>query len=337
MIEIDGAFGEGGGQIIRTSLSLSAITGEPVHIRNVRANRSKPGLLRQHLTALNAVAEICGGKTTGAELGSREITLTPGSIRAGKYEFSVGSAGSANLVLQTALPVLLSVHGVSELRVHGGTHNSSSPPYPFLEECFFPALREIGHGVTGELVRYGFYPAGGGEIAIRVEGGSAPKSINWLNREAEISLSAEAIVSNIGNDVAKRELNTIAKELNLNFDEACRFNYPEAQGPGNALLGRLAFGERIVMFAEFGERGVSAEQVAKRVVKQMKAFMASGAVVDHHLADQLLLPLALGRGGVFSTTRPSLHTTTNAEVISKFTGKTINLVPDDTRTVCEVS
>lgn len=336
MIEVDGAFGEGGGQIIRTSLSLSAITGEPVHVRNVRANRSKPGLLRQHLTALNAVAEICGGKTSGAELGSGEVTLTPGSIRAGKYDFSVGSAGSANLVLQTVLPVLQHAAGLSEVTVQGGTHNSGSPPYPFLEECFFPALRMIGHDVESELVRYGFYPAGGGEIRIHVNGGAETTALNWVDRGDEMECSAEAIVSNIGNDVAKRELQTVAKELNLNFDEACRFNYPKAQGPGNALLGRMKSGGRTVMFVQFGERGVSAEQVGKRVAKQMKSFMASGAAVDHHLADQLLLPMALGRGGVFSTTRPSLHTTTNAEVISKFTGKTIRLDQEDNRTICEV-
>lgn len=337
MIEIDGAFGEGGGQIIRTSLSLSAITGEPVHIRNVRANRSKPGLLRQHLTALNAVAEICGGKTSGAELGSCEVTLTPGSIRAGKYDFSVGSAGSANLVLQTVLPVLQQATGSSEVTVHGGTHNSGSPPYPFLEECFFPALRMIGHDVESELVRYGFYPAGGGEIRVHINGGAGTNALNWVDRGDEMKCSAEAIVSNIGNDVAKRELQTVAKELNLNFDEFCRFNYPKAQGPGNALLGRVKSGGRTVMFVQFGERGVSAEQVGKRVAKQMKSFMASGAAVDHHLADQLLLPMALGQGGVFSTTRPSLHTTTNAEIISRFTGKTIRLDQEDNRTICEVS
>lgn len=336
MIEVDGAFGEGGGQIIRTSLSLSAITGEPVHIRNVRANRSKPGLLRQHLTALNAVAEICGGKTSGAELGSGEVTLTPGCIRAGKYEYSVGSAGSANLVLQAILPLLWSADGASELVVHGGTHNPFSPPYPFLEECFLPALHAIGHDVESELVRYGFYPAGGGEIRIRVKGGQDTRALNWMERKEDPECSAEAIVSNIGNDVAKRELQTVANALNLNFDEACRFNYPQAHGPGNALLGRLKSDGRTVMFVQFGERGVSAEQIGKRVAKQMKSFIASGAAVDHHLADQLLLPMALGKGGSFSTTRPSLHTTTNADVISRFTGRTIRLEQGDDQTICVV-
>ena len=164
MITIDGSFGEGGGQILRSSLALSAITGEPVRIENVRANRSKPGLLRQHLAAFNAVTEICGGHASGAELGSSEISLRPGSIRAGEYAFAVGSAGSANLVLQTVLPVLLHANAPSKVVIQGGTHNPSSPPFDYLTECFFPALREIGHRVDGQLNAYGFYPAGGDAI-----------------------------------------------------------------------------------------------------------------------------------------------------------------------------
>jgi len=168
MITIDGSFGEGGGQILRSSLALSAITGESVKIENVRANRSKPGLLRQHLTALNAVTEICSGHASGAELGSPEITLRPGTVRPGNYLFSVGSAGSANLVLQTVLPVLLHLGEPSTVTVQGGTHNPSSPPFDFLTECFFPAPRKIGYAVDGHLNAYGYYPAGGGEIVTQV-------------------------------------------------------------------------------------------------------------------------------------------------------------------------
>ncbi len=336
MIEIDGAFGEGGGQIIRTSLSLSAITGEPVHIRNVRANRNKPGLLRQHLTALNAVTDICGGRADGAELGSREITLYPGSIRTGSYRFAVGSAGSANLVLQTVLPVLMHAEAQSDVTLQGGTHNPSSPPFDFLAESFLPAIRTLGYNADEQLNAYGFYPAGGGEVQMTVKGRSELKAADWVERGEETSRTVEAMISNLPGDIARRELSTVARELGLDRERDCRIRTPDSIGPGNALIGRLGYGDRTTVFVQFGERNVSSEQVAKRLAKQMKSFIGSGAAIDHHLADQLLLPMALAKGGVFSTTRPSQHTLTNADVIAKFTGRKITFQEDVGRTICEV-
>lgn len=336
MIEIDGSFGEGGGQVVRTSLSLSAITGEPVRITNVRANRSKPGLLRQHLTALNAIAEICGGRCVGAELGSSEISLYPGSIKPGEYAFSVGSAGSANLVLQTVLPVLLHAKVPSKVTVQGGTHNPASPPADFLLECFLPALKKLGHQAEGNLSAYGFYPAGGGELSVDVCGGAPSDRVDWRERGPELSRQLEVVLSNIPGDVAKRELKTASEGLDMDLDANCKFSYPKSAGPGNALIGRLNYDLGTVMFVEFGEKGVTAEQVAKRLVKQMKSFIASGAAVDHHLADQLMLPLALAKGGVFTTTRPSLHSRTNADVIHRFTGKAIRFEEAGVAWLCDV-
>ena len=336
MITIDGSFGEGGGQILRSSLALSAITGEPVTIENVRANRSKPGLLRQHLTALNAVTEICGGHASGAELGSSEITLRPGTVRPGDYLFSVGSAGSANLVLQTVLPVLLHLGQPSKITVQGGTHNPSSPPSDFLTECFFPALRKIGYSVNGCLNAYGYYPAGGGEIVAEVGASNDLGAFEHLERGEEVSRSLEALISNLPGDIAKRELETASKILGIDYETGCRFRSTDSRGPGNALLGRLEYENGTALIAQFGQKGVSAEQVAKRLAKQMKAFAASSAMVDHHLADQLLLPLAMAKGGSFSTLRPSLHTTTNAEVIRRFTGRTTHFDADENCTICRM-
>ncbi|MEP1144978.1 MAG: RNA 3'-terminal phosphate cyclase [Henriciella sp.] len=336
MITIDGSFGEGGGQILRSSLALSAITGEPVRIENVRANRSKPGLLRQHLTALNAVTEICGGHTTGAELGSSEISFRPGSIRAGEYAFSVGSAGSANLVLQTILPVLLNANEPSTITIEGGTHNPSSPPFDYLSECFFPALRMIGHRVEGQLDAYGFYPAGGGKLTIRVGVSDPLQRFDRVERGSEISRSLEALIANLPVDIAKRELATASSLLDMDFETECKSTKPASRGPGNALYGRLVYEAGTVMFTQFGQKGVTSEQVGKRLAKQMKTFAASSAAVDHHLADQLLLPMALAKGGSFSTLRPSLHSTTNADVISKFTGRKIEFVASSDRTLCRV-
>ncbi|MEO1659749.1 MAG: RNA 3'-terminal phosphate cyclase [Pseudomonadota bacterium] len=336
MITIDGSFGEGGGQILRSSLALSAITGEPLRIENVRANRSKPGLLRQHLTALNAVTEICGGHATGAELGSSEISLRPGTIRAGEYAFSIGSAGSANLVLQTVLPVLLNAKEPSTITIEGGTHNPSSPPFDYLSECFFPALRVIGHRVEGQLDAYGFYPAGGGKLTIQVGVSDALQRFVRVERGSEISRSLEVLIANLPADIAKRELATASSLLDIDFEAGCKSTKPNSRGPGNALYGRLVYETGTVMFTQFGQKGVSSEQVGKRLAKQMKIFAASSAAVDHHLADQLLLPMALAKGGSFSTLRPSLHSTTNAEVISKFTGRKIEFETDSGRTLCQV-
>ena len=336
MITIDGSFGEGGGQIIRSSLSLSAITGEPVRITNVRANRSKPGLLRQHLTALNAVTDICGGRATGAELGSTEITLHPGTVRSGNYVFSVGSAGSANLVLQTVLPILLHLGEPSTVTVQGGTHNPSSPPFDFLTECFFPALRKIGYALDGRLNAYGYYPAGGGEIVVEVGETNELCAFEWLDRGELVSRSLEALISNLPDDIAKRELETASKILEIDFETGCSIRSTTSNGPGNALFGRLEYEGVTALMAQFGQKGVSAEQVAKRLAKQMKTFASSSVVADHHLADQLLMPMALAKGGVFSTLRPSLHTTTNAEVIRKFTGRATTFQSDESRTICEM-
>ena len=336
MITLDGSMGEGGGQIIRSSLSLSAITGEPVRIQNVRAGRAKPGLLRQHLTALNAVTEICGGHATGAELGSGEVGLRPGTIRPGDYTFSVGSAGSANLVLQTVLPILLQAGAPSTVTIQGGTHNPSSPPFDYLKECFFPALRKIGHRVDGKLNAYGFYPAGGGELKVEIGQSESPREFALLDRGKEVSRSLEALIANLPGEIAKRELETASSLLDIDFDTGCKFTHPTSRGPGNALYGRLFYETGTVLFAQFGAKGVSAEQVGKRLAKQMKTFAASSAAVDHHLADQLLLPMALAKGGAFTTLRPSLHATTNAEVIGKFTGRNISFETQDKNTLCTV-
>lgn len=336
MITIDGSFGEGGGQILRSSLTLSATTGEPVRIQNVRAGRAKPGLLRQHLTALNAVSEICGGHVSGAELGSSEISLRPGTIRPGDYTFSVGSAGSANLVLQTVLPLLLQAGKPSTVTIQGGTHNPSAPPFDYLLECFFPALRKIGHDVSGKLNAYGFYPAGGGELCVQVGASDSRSKFELIDRGEERSRSLEVLVSNLSGDIGKRELGTASALLDIDPATDGKFRSPPSRGPGNVIYGRLTYDACNVMFAQFGEKGVSAEQIGKRLAKQMKTFAASSAAVDHHLADQLLLPMALAGGGVFSTLRPSLHATTNAEVISRFTGRTISFEAADNHFLCSV-
>ena len=168
MIEIDGSEGEGGGQILRSSLSLAICTQQPFRITNIRANREKPGLMRQHLTAVKAAAEICDAEVDGAELGSRALTFRPGGCAAGDYSFAIGTAGSCTLVFQTVLPALLTASGESRVRITGGTHNRASPPFDFLARSFLPLLSRMGANVQLDLTSYGFFPRGGGEIRARI-------------------------------------------------------------------------------------------------------------------------------------------------------------------------
>ena len=321
MIEIDGSIGEGGGQVLRTSLSLAAITGQAVQVRNIRAGRRRPGLMRQHLTALLALQAITDASVDGAEVGSQRIRFQPGAIRAGEYTFSVGTAGSTGLVLQTVLPVLLHAPGTSQVRVNGGTHNPAAPPFEFLEAAWLPALRTIGYTVDASLLRHGFFPAGGGAVEVSLGGRpqGTPVPLVLEARGEERSRRLDCLLANLHGSIAERELQCAGKALDVPADDR-RITRAASDGPGNLLYARLEFAHLTTLFAAFGERNVSAEQVASRLVKRVRSYLGSGAAVDHHLADQLLLPMALAAGGQFTTLRPSRHSLTNAQVIERFLG-----------------
>jgi len=320
MLTIDGSKGEGGGQVLRTSLSLSLLTGQPFRMSNIRAGRSKPGLMRQHLTALQAAATLSDASVEGDSVGSREITFRPGRVRAGDYAFSVGTAGSTTLVLQTLLPALMLSDAPSSLLLEGGTHNPSSPPFDFLARAFLPLLRRMGPAVDVELERAGFYPAGGGRLRARIAPVSALSPLELLERGELLSRRARAVVASLPASVAERELAVIARELGWGEEHLVHERLAIAQGPGNALLLELAYQHVTEVFVAFGERGVSAEKVAERAASEAREYLASKAAVGTHLADQLLLPLALAGSGSFRTLEPSLHTKTQIEVIRWFLG-----------------
>ncbi|MFG0333848.1 MAG: RNA 3'-terminal phosphate cyclase, partial [Maioricimonas sp. JB049] len=213
MIEIDGAFGEGGGQIVRSSLTLSLATGQPVRIFNIRAGRKKPGLLRQHLTALQAAARVGNARVEGAEAGAREIRFWPGPVTGGTYRFSVGSAGSTTLVLQTILPVLLTADAPSNIVIEGGTHNPFAPPFPFLERTFVPLINRLGPHVSLTLHRPGYFPAGGGLLEVAVEPATTLGRLELAAPGEVRSIRATAIVANLPRHIAERELKIIGRDL----------------------------------------------------------------------------------------------------------------------------
>lgn len=316
MLELDGARGEGGGQVLRSALALSAITATPFRIRNIRAGRARPGLLRQHLTAVQAAAAICGAEVSGAEPGSPQLTFRPGAIRGGDYRFAIGTAGSCTLVLQTILPLLWFADAPSSVEVSGGTHNKAAPPADFLIRSWGPLLAQMGLEQHLELLRHGFYPAGGGAMRAAVQPGARLRPLELFARGEFLALRAEARVAGVPGAVARREI----AQLQARFDglrgEVCELSSRE--GPGNVVLVEVAHAAVVEVFAGFGERGVSAETVADRTGRAVRHYLESGAAVGEHLADQLLLPLALAGGGGFTTTSLSSHLRTNAEVIQRF-------------------
>lgn len=323
MLTIDGSQGEGGGQMLRTSLALSMVTGAPFRMANIRARRSKPGLMRQHLTALQAATAVSNADVSGAAVGSTEITFRPGKVRGGDYSFSVGTAGSATLVLQTILPALLLADARSTLALEGGTHNPMSPPFDFLVRAFLPLIGRMGPRVEAVLERPGFYPAGGGRFRVTVEPTTSLQPIELLARGELRARRASAVVASLPRAIAERELRVI--EERLGWDRACLQSkvIPNAQGPGNVVIIELESEHVTEVFTSFGERGVSAEKVARSAAAEAADYLHSGVPIGPHLADQLLLPLALAGGGAFRTMEPSLHARTQADVIRMFLGTAV--------------
>jgi RNA 3'-terminal phosphate cyclase (ATP) len=318
MLVIEGSAGEGGGQILRSSLSLSLATGTPFRIENIRAKRKKPGLLRQHLTAVLAAVEIGDGKADGAHLGSQTLTFTPGRVRAGVYKFTVGTAGSGTLVLQTILPALMTAEGVSNVTVEGGTHNPMAPPWDFLKKTFLPVIERMGPKVRTDLSRYGFYPAGGGCFHVVIEPCASLRAID-VERGEIVSRGSLAIVANLSRSIGRREVETVTSLLGWGEAPSEIVQTRDSIGPGNVIYAEVGTSTALTqLFCGFGRLGASAEAVAAEAVDAARAYLVSGATADEHLADQLLLPFALAGGGTFTAEKLNMHARTNMEVIGRF-------------------
>jgi len=317
MLTIDGSRGEGGGQILRTSLSLSMVTGRPFRIERIRAGRSRPGLMRQHLAAVEAARAVSSATVLGAELGSRALSFVPQAVVPGDYRFAVGTAGSACLVLQTVAPALVTASGPSRLVLEGGTHNPKAPPFDFLARVFLPLLARMGPRVSAAIERHGFYPAGGGRVVVDIAPAPALAPIELVEPLVVVARRARAIVARLPRHIAERELAVVRAELG--WDEAeCAIEEVTSPGPGNALLLEVRGAHSVELSTGFGERGVPAEVVAAGAAAEMRALLAARVPVGCHLADQLLLPMALAGGGAFSTLPLTPHARTAIEVIAAF-------------------
>jgi RNA 3'-terminal phosphate cyclase (ATP) len=335
-IEIDGSQGEGGGQIVRSSVALAMVTGTPIRVRNIRAGRRRPGLMRQHLTAVQAAAAICGGDLTGDRIGSTELELTPDAVVPGDYRFAVGTAGSTTLVLQTLLPALITAGGPSSLVLEGGTHNPMAPPFPFLAATFLPLLERMGPRVQATLERPGFYPAGGGRIRIGVEPCERLRGFELLEPGKRLAQRASALLAHLPRHIGERELELVRKKTGWPPSDLHIEEVEDSDGPGNLLVLEVESESITETFTGFGQVGVRAEAVAAQAVRDMRRYLKAGVPVGEHLADQLLLPLALAGSGCFSTLPLSRHATTQIDLIGRFLDVPVVAEQQDRQTVVRV-
>jgi RNA 3'-terminal phosphate cyclase (ATP) len=327
---IDGSYGEGGGQILRTALALAAVTGRAIRIEKIRAGRKSPGLAAQHLTGVRAAAAICNARLTGDELGSQTLTFAPGSLpQAGDYVFDVaearagGSAGATTLVLQTILLPLALVAGDSTVTLRGGTHVAWSPPFDYVHDVWLPALARMGLSATLELVSWGWYPLGQGEIWGTIQGlgtGLKPSPLTLVERGALRRVRGRAVAANLPSHIPQRMADR-ARSLLVEAGVDARIEplRVRAACAGAGIFLAAEYDHVRAGFNALGARGKPSEAVAEEAVATLLAHRDSGAALDQHLADQLILPLALAGGeSRFSVEQVTRHLITNAWVVEQF-------------------
>jgi RNA 3'-terminal phosphate cyclase (ATP) len=333
MVEIDGSFGEGGGQILRTSLGLSCLFKTPFSIGNIRRERKKPGLRAQHLTSVRAAARISGAHMKGDEQDSTELVFYPQSIKSGEYSFSIGTAGSTGLVLQTVLPPLLFAGGVSTVTLSGGTHVPFSPPFHYIRDVFLSTLETLGAHVGAEIKSYGFYPRGGGVANFSIKPCLKLTPRDFLAPGKLIRIEGISAVGRLPLSVAMRQRKAAIAALGREMVEI-RTEEVRSRSPGTFVFLRAQHEESIVGFCALGEKGKRAETVGWEAAWELNRFLASGVCLDPHLADQIILYLALAEGeSVITTSMITDHLRTNIYVIERFTDAAFTIEPPYTVTI----
>jgi RNA 3'-terminal phosphate cyclase (ATP) len=323
MIEIDGSLGEGGGQVLRTALSLSCITGRPFRISNIRKLRPKPGLRRQHLVSVQAAACIARAKVIGDTLGSTELIFSPGKVIPGEYVFAIDTAGATPLVLQTLILPLLFTGGQSSLTVSGGTHVPFSPSWHYLAEVFAPALALLGGSIEPAIDSYGFYPKGGGQVRCRVQPAARLAPLHAEQRGRLLRVSGCSAVGNLPRSIAERQRQAAVECLGFLQDDGVMLQIVIREvatiGQGTFLFLRAEYEHAIAGFTALGRRGKPAETVGGEAAAEFLSHHETGVPVDPHLADQLVPYLALAEGvSIFTTSRITGHLETNLRITSCF-------------------
>jgi RNA 3'-phosphate cyclase len=334
MIELDGSEGEGGGQILRSALALSILTGRPFKLINIRANRSKPGLQPQHLMCVRAAGSISGAVYKGASVGSAVLYFEPNEVKPGKYTFSIGTAGATTLVLHTLyLPLALRGDQPSEITITGGTHNQHAPCYHFLETTWAAYMARMGIRVELQMIRPGFYPRGGGEIRAVVHPCSHVKSLNISTSPTLTTAGGFSAFAGLPESVGKRQARRLAVRLKAaGLESHIPIEEWQAANPGT--VAAVIFRQLPVppLFFGLGERGKPAETVADDAADEAIRFRDSGCPVDPHSADQLLLPLAFSsEASEYRTSEITRHLTTNIATVGKFVNRSIKVDVEEGR------
>ncbi len=332
-VDLDGSIGEGGGQILRTALSLAAVTGRPFSIDRIRANRLKPGLRPQHREAARAMARIVNGQLAGDEIGSTGLEFTPRSApRAGEWAFDIGTAGSTPLLLQTVCWPLALAGAPSTLTLRGGTHQDHAPSFHYLALVWVPAVARLGFRVAVELQAAGFYPEGGGEFTARIEPATPLPPLDLRHRGTLLEVDVVSMVGGLGYDIAERQAARALRRLKDHgiAAEAERVPVPARASKGGHVLIVSSFERTRAGHGAVTGRDRSPEEAADLAVDAFRAYVSGGAAVDGHLGDQLLVPAALAAAGHppsppgitpsvrYSVSEVSLHLVTNAEVVRQF-------------------
>lgn len=320
MINIDGAHGEGGGQILRTALAMSAITGQALHIRNIRGRRPKPGLMAQHLQALEAIAAVTHARVQGGQLGSRELTFEPGPLDGGNYRFDIRTAGAVTLVAQTLVIPLSFAATASHVTISGGTHVPWSPSFHYFSWHWLRFLDRSGFRIRAKLERIGFYPRGGGRISVDVDPVATLSPLSLTARGRLRRIRGISLVGSLDLSIAERQQQQALGRLKGLCDdvhiELQRFT---SYSPGTSLLLLGEFEHTQCCYGALGARGKRAERVADEAVDALEVFLESGAAVDEHLADQLIEPLSVvGGTSELHTSRITQHLLTNIDMVRLF-------------------
>jgi len=322
MIEIDGSHGEGGGQILRTSISLSAVVGEPIRIKKIRAGRANPGLSPQHVTSIEAVAEICGGDVEGVFAGSREVVFKPGQLIGGDFEFDVGTAGSVSLVAQSCLLPSAMSKSIVRMRIKGGTDVRWSPPIDYMKSVHLPMLERLGVSCDLELVSRGFYPEGGGEVSFDTTPAGGLKPVGMRERGRLVSISGIAYSQNLPDHVTSRMKHSALKSL-LDFPEVgIDVDVRKGHSTGAGILLAAEFENTVLGESVLGEKGVSSETLGETCAENLKETVKSNATIDERMLDQILPYMALAdKGSTVLAEGMTPHAETNIWVIEQILGK----------------
>jgi RNA 3'-phosphate cyclase len=321
VIAIDASHGEGGGQVVRLACALAALTGKSIRLCGVRARRSPPGLAPQHLAAVRAVAQLCHAETEGLVLRTESFAFQPGPIQGGDYRFDVGTAGSITLVLQAVLPVVLAAPAASSLHIIGGTDVKAAPPFDYFRYIFVPLLQRLGLDVRVTLVRRGYYPRGGGEVAVRVQPGR-PVPLRLDTPGALQELGGIAHVANLPAHIVERMQHSatqiLAEHGNARI-ETQLLGHAEAVGQGGAIVLWARLANTVLGGSQVAQRGIPAERIAEQAAHALQAELRAAITIDVHAADQLLIYLALaGRPAHFTARAYSSHAQTTAWLIEQF-------------------